>query len=119
MREAFLGVMTLVASVAATGMGPASSTPPSTVIQAMKEELSRSMAVLKAQPTPPYFLSYEITETEAAGVSGSFGTLVTSGQSRRRQLDTDLRVGDYSFDNTRPVRGGGSFFSRFQGVPVP
>jgi TldD protein len=119
MREAFLGVMTLAASVAAAGMGPASSPPPSTVIQAMKEELSRSMAVLKAQPTPPYFLSYEITETDAAGVSGSFGTLVTSGQSRRRQLDTDLRVGDYSFDNTRPVRGGGPFFSRFQGVPVP
>jgi TldD protein len=118
MRQAFLGLSALAASVAVAGLAPAKPAP-SPVVQAMRDELSRSMGALKSQPTPPYFLSYEITDTETAGVSGSFGTLVNSGQNRRRVLDTDLRVGDYSFDNTRQVRGGGPSFSRFQGVPVP
>jgi predicted Zn-dependent protease len=64
------------------------------------------MLHLKSQPTPPYFLSYEVSETHRIDVSGSFGTLTRSSDQRRRNLDIDLRVGDYKFDNTRPIRGG-------------
>ena len=71
----------------------------------MQEELTRSFGLLQEQPVPPYYLSYEITETEGIRVGASFGALTYSNESRRRQLDIDLRVGDYAFDNTHQVRG--------------
>ena len=93
----------------------------STVLKAMKAELERSMTVLGEQEVPPYFLSYEITETQNVSVSGSFGALTGSGEGRERLLDIDLRVGDYGLDNTRPIRDSRSFslrdFSRTR-VPV-
>ncbi len=79
---------------------------PSPVLRAMQAELDRSLTALKAQPVPPYFLSYEITETHAVHVNGSFGTINASGENRRRVLDIDLRVGDYALDNTHRLRGG-------------
>jgi TldD protein len=75
------------------------------VLSALQAELERSMAQLKSQPVPPYFLSYEVTETHAVDVTGSFGTLTRSTEYQRRNLDIDLRVGDYKLDNTRPIRG--------------
>jgi predicted Zn-dependent protease len=71
----------------------------------MNAELARTQAKLKSQPVPPYYLSYEITETHSIGVTGEFGRLQDSGEYRHRQLDVDLRVGDYTLDNTREVRG--------------
>ena len=79
--------------------------PASPVLAAMNDELVRTQAKLKSQPVPPYYLSYEITETHSIGVTGEFGRLQRSGDYRRRQLDIDLRVGDYTLDNTREVRG--------------
>lgn len=90
------------------------------VLDAMNAELARSLDQLKKQGVPPYFLSYEITETYSVNVSGSFGTLNRSGENRRRQLDIDLRVGDYTLDNTRPVRGAfPNFVDRFSMVEMP
>ncbi len=92
-------------------------------MQAMKDELARSMQTLKSQPTPPYFISYEITETGFAAVSGSFGAVISNNETRRRQLAIDLRVGDYSIDNTHEIRGGGNQFQdaadRFSFIPMP
>jgi predicted Zn-dependent protease len=70
---------------------------------------------------PPYFLSYEITETNSVSVSSSFGALVSSAENRRRVLDIDLRVGDYKLDNTHQIRGGStSLADRLSGaVAVP
>jgi TldD protein len=78
----------------------------STVLQAMNAELERSMQKLKAQPVPPYFLSYEIVDTHSFFVTGAFGQLTGSNESHHRQLNIDLRVGDYTLDNEREVRGG-------------
>ena len=79
--------------------------PASPVLVAMNAELARTQAKLKSQPIPPYYLSYEITETHSIRVSGEFGNLQDSDDYRYRQLDVDLRVGDYTLDNTREVRG--------------
>ena len=43
------------------------------MLDAMKAELARSMEHFKSQKMPPYFLSYEVTETESANVNGSAG----------------------------------------------
>ena len=90
------------------------------LLQAMQEELTRSFSLLQEQPVPPYYLSYEITETEGVRVEASFGVLTYSNESRRRQLDIDLRVGDYAFDNTHQVRGGPRNWSdRYSRIRIP
>lgn len=103
----------------------ASAPPPPTgspVLTAMRQELDRSMPILKAQPTPPYFLSYEITETHRTSVSGAYGTITGDHDSRNRVLTTDLRVGSARFDNTHEVPGGFpmmGFMDRFSFLAVP
>ena len=102
------------------GMGAIVESSPSLTLQAMQAELTRSFSLLQEQPVPPYYLSYEITETEAVHVGASFGALTYSNKSRRRQLDIDLRVGDYAFDNTHQVRGVPSDFSEhYSMIEVP
>jgi TldD protein len=94
----------------------------SPVLSAMIEELGRSMQNLKSQPVPPYFLSYQVSETREAIVQGSFGTLSSSTDSKRRTLTLDMRVGSAAFDNTHAVRGGMQsmdFGARFSRTPVP
>ena len=84
----------------------------------MRAELARSLTTFKGQPTAPYFLSYEITEAHTLDVAGSFGAITQQSERRHRALDVDLRVGDYRFDNTHPLRGGfpGRGFSGFGGM---
>ncbi len=113
---------TLLPTQAVLAESPAKHTAP--VLDAMRAELDRSMSTLAQQPDPPYFLSYELTEKKAAQVVGSFGTLTGSNKSRTRQLDIDIRVGDYSLDNTREIRGTQGFnpreiLNRYQYVTMP
>jgi TldD protein len=76
----------------------------SAILEALKAELARSQRTFKGQPVQPYFLSYEITDDQVVSVTGTFGKLQTSQQSRSRQLDIDLRVGNYHLDNTHGIR---------------
>ena len=54
----------------------------SPLLLAMRQELLRSMENLKSQPMPPYFLSYEISESRSVSVHGAFGTILSSTESR-------------------------------------
>jgi len=106
----------------ASGISLAQAPPKrSVMLDAMTAELSRSMEQFKKLQTPPYFLSYEVVETETSTISGSFGTLVASSPpSRRRQVGIDLRVGSYELDNTRPIRGAMPIFNdQFNMYPMP
>ena len=99
-----------------------SEPPTSTVLEAMRQELARSMDNFRKQSLQPYFLSYQITETHSISVQGAYGTITSSNDSRSRQLSIDLRVGDPTFDNTHPMRGGMPFFDfgdRFSMAEVP
>ncbi len=92
------------------------------ILEAMRQELSRSLENFKKQALPPYFLSYQITETHSISVHGAYGTITSSSDSRSRQLNIDLRVGDPTFDNTHPIRGempSFDFGDRFSMVEVP
>ncbi len=73
----------------------------------MQQELNRSTQNLKKTPLAPYFLSYQLTDNRAIQVSASFGALTGSTDQNTRLLDLDLRVGDYSLDNTHPLRDSG------------
>ena len=91
--------------VLAIWAGVAHGQAASPVLTAAKAELDRNFDALKAQPVPPYYLSYEIFDTRQESVTGSFGTLEHSGVTHRRLAHVDIRVGDYALDNTHQVRG--------------
>ncbi|MDZ4745986.1 MAG: metallopeptidase TldD-related protein [bacterium] len=63
------------------------------------------MLELKSQPSPPYFLSYAVTESHTSTFSASFGAMDGEETSANRILDIDLRVGSHNLDNTRSIRG--------------
>jgi len=90
--------------------GRAQGPESSPLLQAMEEELQRSMNELgeKGEP-PPYFISYSVTETEQTTLASSYGALRSSTSGRSRLLDIDVRVGDYQLDNTHEVRGAMPF----------
>ncbi len=95
---------------------------PSPVLSTLKVELDRSLQTFKSQQLPPYFLSYEITDDQVVGISASFGEITSSTKSRSRQLDIDLRVGDYHLDNTHALSTGFpdfNFLERFSFIQVP
>jgi hypothetical protein len=108
-RKTIFGVSVLLLfGVFSVGALPQSVGSP--LLLAMRQELLRSMENLKSQPMPPYFLSYEISESRSVSVHGAFGTILSSTENRSRLLNLDLRIGDPAFDNTHPIRGGSQFF---------
>jgi TldD protein len=119
-RKTILGVSVLLLF----GVFSVSALPQSVgspLLLAMRQELLRSMENLKSQPMPPYFLSYEISESHSVSVHGAFGTILSSAENRSRLLNLDLRIGNPAFDNTHPIRGGSQFFDfsdRFSLAPV-
>ena len=71
---------------------------------------------------PPYFLAYEVWDQWRQWISASNGAIVTDQAQRQRLLDADVRIGDYTFDNTHRFQGQGAFFrgSFFgQAEPLP
>ncbi len=100
---------------------PALGQPSDSVLQSLKDELTRSMTSLKSQAEPPYYLAYELTDNHAYNLRAEYGVVIQSNQSRTRHLDIDLRVGDPKLDNTHPLRerGMGVDMSEFLTKPIP
>lgn len=79
------------------------------LLNAMKNEMKRTMDGLANQSTPPYFLSYAVTETKTIRMNATFGNVKSSEHAVSRILDIDIRVGNHELDNTHTIRG-----SRFE-----
>ncbi len=73
------------------------------LLNIVDRELKREMKALAALPQAPYYLSYRINDVTAASLTSSFGSLTGQYEDRVRLLVTDLRVGDYQYDNTHPM----------------
>ena len=72
----------------------------------MTQELARNFTVLKQKADPPpYFLSYEVTETNYRSISASLGAITSSNGGKNRALDVSVRVGSPKLDNYRRIRG--------------
>jgi len=118
----FLKLWTLSLLLFASLVLGAQATPSDPVLTAMQHELDRSLQNLKKTPVPPYFLSYQLTDNRSTQVSASFGALTNRSDQTTRLLDLDLRVGDYSLDNTHPLRDAGrmpDFSDRFERQKIP
>ncbi|MGE5802986.1 MAG: metallopeptidase TldD-related protein [Gemmatimonadota bacterium] len=112
---AFAAALALSGGARAAAQQP---TPASPVLDAMKVELARSLDALRASPSPPYCIGYDVTEVQEFSVSSSFGAITARADERRRALDVQLRVGSYAFDNTHVVHSDFPDFMRFVDGPV-
>jgi len=76
------------------------------IFQAMQDELRRNMTQLEMPGLErPYYVSYTIDDYQNLTIGGTLGTLTQSRLERGRYLTADLRVGDYSLDNSNFISG--------------
>jgi predicted Zn-dependent protease len=90
-----------------------------TVLNVLSTELQREVAALKSQKVPPYYISYNVGNESKVNMTASYGSLEKDDSSQQRMLLVDLRVGDYSLDNTHQLRASGDAFARNGAKVVP
>ncbi len=74
--------------------------PPAGLLQILDRELGRNFATLKSKADPaPYFISYEVVESESDVVSATMGALTGHNHNHGRYLDVSVRVGSPALDN--------------------
>jgi len=71
------------------------------ILNSLKKELTRSMRKLQLEDFEvPYFISYWLKEEESVSMRGKFGGIVSKNQGNHRNVYVEVRVGDYTMDNT-------------------
>ena len=86
----------------------ATSSPTDQVMRAMGDELERSITQLKLNDLDkPYFIQYTVYEDEDYTASATFGALSRSTLAHQRLVHAQVRVGDYTYDNTGFAGGRG------------
>lgn len=73
------------------------------LFEVIEQELAREVKELSKAGQPPYFLAYRVNDVQTAYLTSSFGSLIATDVDRSRILFTDIKVGDYSFDNSHPL----------------
>lgn len=90
------------------GEGLPDGTQTDPLMSCLADELSYSMEHLAAPDgTKPYYIAYGVYDEERAAVAATLGALTRDDRTKERNLNIDLRVGDYRLDNTHQLRGGG------------
>ena len=100
-RAVLVAVLCLLTGPGSLRVRGAAGTP---LLAILQSELQRNVAILKNEPSPPYFVSYAVHDARTTGIRASFGALQRSEDSRQRFASIEVRVGDYAFDNTHPIR---------------
>lgn len=99
-------IMPLSAIIAWGPVQAADDTPgDDVVIQAMVDELNRSMDLRLDDLPQPYFIQYKVDDSSVHYVSASYGALTYNRHSRRRTFASRIRVGANDLDNTNFTRG--------------
>jgi TldD protein len=102
-RSFFAGLPILLAACAGLAADRPVQAPMPAVLEAMQDEIGRSMAALSKSDPPVYFISYTIAERQFFEVSGSNGALLSSSDNRARWLEVQSRVGSYQLDDTHKL----------------
>ena len=81
--------------------------PDTGLLEIMRSELDLSMnKLVSPDGTKPYFIQYSVTDEKDLAISASLGSVTRDHDSHSRQLEVDVRCGDYALDNTHQIRGG-------------
>ena len=71
------------------------------LLEILKTELNQQMQELQKKEFPPYHMNYRVVDKNTSYIAASFGALMASSNQHRRELLTQVRVGDPAFDNFR------------------
>jgi TldD protein len=80
-----------------------SQNKPDELLTIVESELAREKAEFSKTAMPPYYFAYRINDMYRANAEASFGSLTQSATDHSRILVTEMKVGDYKFDNTHPM----------------
>src|SRR5687767_10997672 len=121
--------VTLVAPLVLAGVvwlspGPAPEarqrTADAPILEILQSELRRNFDILRKDATPAYFIGYTVHDDRSTQIIASFGALDGTNESRGRFGTVEVRVGDYTLDNTHPIRGeGGGGGPRIGRISLP
>jgi TldD protein len=116
--SACLALTTTVVSAAQTGSTAITADP---IFRAMIDEIGRSIVQLQlSNLDKPYFVQSIVLDEEEFSARATFGALTQSTPSRQRLIYSQVRVGNYDFDNTEfnAGAGGGAGGGRLYQGPV-
>ncbi len=102
----------LFLSMIAVGVAPdaVSATPaPDVLLDAMVREVDRTMTSLSAAPEPPYWMALAVVDRHDISLAATHGATSLPAENRVRMGDVDIRVGDWTLDNTHKIRDAGWF----------
>lgn len=92
------------------------------ILSAMKDELARTMDTLKLEnEAGPYYVSYILTDGYSLRITADSGAITVNSENRNRRLRIDLRVGNYTLDNSNFVSLSGiaGAASNLSGTMIP
>jgi hypothetical protein len=96
----------------------AQAPPADPLMQAMRDEVNRSVKLNLPNLEAPYFVEYVLDVSDQFSVSASLGALLARSRDRFRVPEVHVRVGDYKFDNTNFAGGGGGERYDLGGFPL-
>jgi len=104
-RSAALSALAVAVTMLVAPAVPARAKPDPRrkILDALEQELQRSHRELKLEQedfSPPYFVAYRLQDNHHIELSGRYGAVFRSSDRRSRTFSVEVRVGDYSFDNT-------------------
>src|SRR3989338_6013061 len=103
-----LAAPTRTAAQDETLLGNRKLASPQPLMTYLAAELAYTMEHMTAEDgTKPFYLNYTAYEEHTAAVSASLGAITQDQHGDERNLNIDLRVGDYPLDNPHQLRGGG------------
>lgn len=82
-------------------------------LRAMRDEMARSKARLElkmsgsGEPVKPYYIEYRLLDLNVKEISGEFGALLTSTNTRNRFMSVEARVGSYKLDSSNFISDDG------------
>ncbi|MEC7987568.1 MAG: hypothetical protein VX278_20545, partial [Myxococcota bacterium] len=79
------------------------------ILDLAESELLRSWEILSQKEEAAYWIGIHITDRFEESIRASEGSILSPDEKRFRYADIDVRVGDFSFDNTHPLRDSGFF----------
>ncbi|TAL68455.1 MAG: hypothetical protein EPN82_10715 [Bacteroidetes bacterium] len=71
------------------------------IMNAMRDEIKRSMKDLYLESLQkPYYIEYTLKIYDNYHVTSTLGSITSSSKEKRAELNVNVRVGDYKFDNS-------------------